>query len=176
VLKPREAAERLYAFASMKLQSGQGADLGVKGNPSATVQAFQKAMRRITADGFYGPETRARGKELLGRDFPIRRRVAPSQQLPPEPPPPPAPPAPAPPSPTTPSPAQTQRAAAESLLAYVQALGTRGRAKALGYRAHPNATVRDAQRAMGELTADGIYGPATRRRGKALTGKTFPPR
>jgi hypothetical protein len=170
----------------MKLQAGDYADLGIKGQPSATIRAFQIAMKRVTADGIYGPQTRARGKELLGRDYPIRRRtpqparqtpvvVVPPQErgeLPPGLADPPAPPAP------TAAVVQTRPEiqSALALLAYVQALGTSGRAAALGYRNHPNATVRTAQQGMGELTADGIYGPRTRRRGFELTGSNYPPR
>ncbi len=52
-----------------------------------------------------------------------------------------------------------------------------GRAKALGYRGYPNATVEAAQADMGGgIAADGIYGPQTRTRGADLIGTTFPPR
>jgi hypothetical protein len=46
-----------------------------------------------------------------------------------------------------------------------------------GTKAAPAKTVRDAQHDMGGgLIADGIYGPKTQARGKALTGKAFPAR
>jgi hypothetical protein len=45
----------------------------------------------------------------------------------------------------------------------------------LGSKKKPNANVREAQRDMKQLTADGIYGPKTRARVHTLTGKN-PPR
>ena len=81
----------------------------------------------------------------------------------------------APPAPTAPT-AQTPEQAAIALYDYVSALKKAGLTKQLGSKGAPNATVQAAQTAMGGLTPDGIYGPATRTRGKQLTGKTFPPR
>lgn len=66
--------------------------------------------------------------------------------------------------------------AARDLLAYVQASTGGDRGSKLGYKGRPNAFVQAAQTDMGGLTADGIYGPDTRARGKALLGKSFPPR
>lgn len=66
--------------------------------------------------------------------------------------------------------------AARDLLAYVNAAAGSQRATLLGYKGHPNAFVQSAQSDMGGIAADGIYGPATRARGKALIGKAFPPR
>jgi hypothetical protein len=83
------------------------------------------------------------------------------------------------PSAPKPSPAPSQRApkaAAQSLYDYVSAAIKAGRGATLGTKSSPNAVVRDAQQDMGELVADGIYGPATRTRGKALLGRTFPAR
>ena len=193
-LRPRAAAERLYVYASMKIRSGQAAQLGSRGAPNADVLAFQKAMRLIAADGIYGPKTRARGKELIGKDFPVRRSVAVSKAVAPDPP---APDPTADPLPvksaedltysstgapklvTAPPAAfpgreipltRSPRDAALALLAHIQSGGARGT------RNNRSEVVRLAQADMGALTADGIYGPNTRRRGKALTGKSFPPR
>lgn len=65
--------------------------------------------------------------------------------------------------------------AALDLLEYATAAINAGRARTLGSKGAPNQVVQDAQRDMG-ITADGIYGPATRAKGKQLTGKTFPAR
>jgi hypothetical protein len=69
------------------------------------------------------------------------------------------------------SPAQ----AAAELLAYVTPILAAKRGSELGTKGAPNAVVKAAQLDMG-IAADGIYGPSTRTRGKALTGKTFPVR
>lgn len=68
---PRVAAQELYDYANRLIRSGDGARLHQ--TPDAFVAAAQIDMRMKVAagqEGFYGPKTRARGKELLGREFP----------------------------------------------------------------------------------------------------------
>lgn len=74
------------------------------------------------------------------------------------------------------SPALRPREAAEKLYSYVTARIRSGQARTLGDKANPNVQVREYQRAMGKIATDGIYGPATRKRGKELTGKEWPAR
>lgn len=74
------------------------------------------------------------------------------------------------------SPKRTAEQAANELYRYVVAAAETGTMGALGTKGKPNAVVRDAQADMGGLATDGIYGPATRTRGKKLIGKTFPAR
>jgi len=71
-ISPKDAAQALANYAKQKLAAGQGAQLGVKGKPSATVRDYQAKMGNITADGIYGPATRARGQQL-GVNMPIRK-------------------------------------------------------------------------------------------------------
>lgn len=90
-------------------------------------------------------------------------------------------PLPAPPPPASqPINGRTPVQAANDLLAHVThvlTLPQSQHASGFGYKDHPNATVADAERDMGGLSAPfGIYGPADRARGKELTGKTFPAR
>lgn len=63
--------------------------------------------------------------------------------------------------------------AARDLLNYVTKVETN--ARRWGHKGHPNQVIKFAQADMG-ATPDGIYGPQTRRIGKRLIGKTFPPR
>jgi outer membrane biosynthesis protein TonB len=291
----RAAAQALYDYATGLIRSGRAALLGDSGNPNATVKAAQQDMGRVAADGIYGTKTRARGKELLGREFPARLskhvdptpapapKPQPSPKPSPSPSPAPAPkpagagsaelktaatyravivlpeafafasneliaeklqaeagpfgdlvvkgegesrtaegvylgpsrtidplpkeivsivqiaaaprpgpivepsPAPAPkpqPSPKpAPSPApvptpqaRTPKLAALDLLAFAKRVLSAGQGAQLGTKGKPSQVVLDAQRDMGELTTDGIYGTKTRTRGKQLTGQTFPPR
>lgn len=108
---------------------------------------------------------------------------APSSSKPkPKPKPRPAPPAskPRPPAPSSSAaPASSNRTpalAAAQLYDYVSAVLKAKKGSTLGTKGAPNATVLAAQRDMGGIVADGIYGLATRTRGKQLIGKTFPPR
>jgi hypothetical protein len=191
----RSAAERLYAYVLREIREGRSANLGSKGNPNPEVLAGQKGMTKVTADGIYGPKTRERGKELTGKPWPARGEVTrpkaatpapappkPRNELPPPPPvvrEEPKPKAKAKAERPAPVPAARRSAvqAAEDLLAHAKAAIASGKAASqLGSKSAPNQTVALAQADMGELTADGIYGPATRARGKALTGKTFPAR
>jgi hypothetical protein len=195
---PSKAAEALYSYVTARIRSGQAATLGDKSQPNEVVRDAQRDMRKIATDGIYGPKTMARGKELLGKPFPPRTLQLPAKpaepfKVPPKaapaPKPAPAPKAPAKPAaptaskPAAPPPAtepvrRAPEQAARELLAYVKAAlasGT-GLATKLGTKATPSATVRDAQRDMGQITADGIYGPATRERGRALISTPFPPR
>ena len=226
----RAAAQALYDYATAAIRSGAASSLGSKGAPNETVLAAQRDMGRITSDGIYGDKTRARGKELLGREFPARTskhvpapepdlkeyqvqideaQVKPAPAPKPSPKPAPSPsPAPAPkPSPKpapkpSPSPApapkpspkpapkpepapapkplqlpaRSPERAASDLLEYVNRATGSSRAIMLGTAARPSDTVRAAQRDMGRITSDGIYGPKTRERGRALIAKPFPPR
>lgn len=62
-----EAAEKLYAHIE------SGGARGFKRRPSEDVREAQKTMGGgLVPDGIYGPKTRARGAELLGKPFPPR--------------------------------------------------------------------------------------------------------
>jgi hypothetical protein len=186
-IRPKKYAEQLYVYASRMIRAGKASKLGTKANPNPEVKRMQGGMRRLTKDGIYGPATRKRGKELIGKSFPIRRSVKPAEREPFKAPAP-LPAVTAPPpierepeyeAPPEPEPAPLARApkrAALDLLSYARSIGKSGRAAAFGYKNNPNETVEDAQRDMGGLVADGIYGPNTRRRGRTLTGQSFPAR
>lgn len=88
----------------------------------------------------------------------------------------PAPSSPAPGLPSSPEATRSPVAAAQALFDYVSAAISAGRSASLGSKGSPNAIVRDAQADMGDVAIDGIYGTATRTRGKQLLGKTFPAR
>lgn len=178
---PRQAAADLFNFASTAIREGRVSDLGEKTAPSNYVAAAQRDMRLISSDGLYGPKTAARGKELLGREFPSRttpanRRVSkvPASVINALPPaaaqvlalPPPEPP---------------------SLEESVSKVSPREAAAALfelithppvqwGTKAKPNTLIRSAQADMGGLVADGVYGPKTQAKGKLLLGREFPAR
>lgn len=66
------------------------------------------------------------------------------------------------------------KVAAAELYKYVTQTNTRPRT--WGTKNKRNAVIMELQKRMGRLTADGIYGPKTRYRGRALIGKTFPVR
>jgi hypothetical protein len=153
---PKQAAQALHTYVTGVVRSGRGAtDLGSKQKPNDFIAAAQRDMRNVSSDGIYGPKTQARGKELLGQEFPNRYGTSTKIK-------PPVPPLTA---------ANEQQRAAEGLLSYLSQPGADQ-----GVKGKPSAYVKAAQAAMGGLTADGIYGPNTRARGAALTGKTFPPR
>jgi hypothetical protein len=177
---PRQAATDLYTYVTQALRQGLDGPLGSKAKPDDYVASAQRDMRLISSDGIYGPKTAARGKELLGREFPPRvatkRRVAqiPASVINALPPstasvlslPPPEPP---------------------SLDARVNEVSPREAAAALfelvthppvpwGSKASPNSLIRSAQRDMGGLVADGVYGPKTQARGAILLGRQFPAR
>jgi len=154
---PKDAAQALYTYATQLVRSGRGAELGTKDKPNNTVAAAQRDMRKIASDGIYGPKTQARGKELLGMEFPSRYGTGTKI-------------ASKPPVPQLTAANQQQRAA-EGLLAYLQSKGADQ-----GSKGSPSAMVRAAQQQMGGLVADGIYGPATSKRGTQLINKPFPPR
>lgn len=65
--------------------------------------------------------------------------------------------------------------AARALAAYASAALARRDGAALGLKRAPSPDVAALQAAMGDIAADGIYGPATRARGRAL-GVTMPVR
>jgi len=188
-MTPKQAADKLYRYAGDLIRRGRSTRLGTTGKPNREVKRLQGFMKKLKEDGQYGPKTRARGKELLGKDFPVRKRVAKDPLEPPIPPrtPPDAPPAPPPPAPEPGDPlpkqekdelkARSPQKAAEELRIYVKgAPKKRGRARALGFKNNPSMMVMDAQQDMGKLKKDGIYGNKTRARGKELTGQSFPRR
>ncbi len=162
-LTKHEAALELYSYVVKAIGDGLSSFLGDRTSANATVKRYQLAMGKIAADGIYGDKTRARGKELLGREFPARKTATAPKPAPS--------PAPTPkPAPTPPPDQRTPVQAARDLLGHVRAHGD------LGTKARPSQPVMSAQRDMGELTTDGVYGPKTRARGKQLIGETFPPR
>jgi hypothetical protein len=76
----------------------------------------------------------------------------------------------------TPAAKRNPAQAALDLLAYVTPILAAKRGSELGLKNKPNAFVKAAQLDMNDLPTDGIYGPRTRAKGTALTGKKFPPR
>ena len=147
-------------------------------------------VRRAT--GTYAGNTRT--VERPGNVTEFERVAAPQKPAQPAPAPPrPAPsPAPAPrppivpgsqntgtPAPSPPSPVRSPVAAAQALYDYASAAIKAGRGSSLGTKGKPNAVVADAERDMGIVPDNGvygIYGPKIRARGKELLGKTFPAR
>lgn len=67
----KAAAQELLAYVTPILKAKRGAELGTKGTPNSFVKAAQVDMG-VSPDGIYGPETRTRGKQLLGVTFPAR--------------------------------------------------------------------------------------------------------
>jgi hypothetical protein len=187
---PKDAARELLSYISPLIRSGNLDALGSKEAPNTIIQAMQTDMRKVNADGVYGPKTQARGKELLGVEFPARaggKRIVPKAQPSaaaskpkpsaakpaPAPPLPPAiaalKPAPPPPSLDVPVSEHSPKEAAEALWIYLQ-----GPNPDRGHKGAPSEIVRAAQKDMaGGLKADGIYGPKTAARAKALTGHPF---
>jgi peptidoglycan hydrolase-like protein with peptidoglycan-binding domain len=176
---PRQAATDLYTYVTQAMRQGLDAPLGSKSKPDDYLAACQRDMRLIASDGIYGPKTAARGKELIGREFPPRnatkRRVSLNASVinslpaatasvlslpPPEPP------------PLQSSVAETSpREAAAALFELVTHPPV-----SWGSKAAPNPLIRGAQRDMGGLVADGVYGPKTQARGAILLGRSFPAR
>lgn len=76
----------------------------------------------------------------------------------------------------TPAAKRSAKQAALDLLAYVTPILAAKRGSELGIKNQPNGVVKAAQIDMGDVPSDGIYGPRTRAKGTALTGKKFPPR
>ena len=68
---PLKAAQELLAYVKPILSAKRGSELGTKGAPNSFVKAAQLDMG-LEPDGIYGPDTRARGKQLLGVTFPAR--------------------------------------------------------------------------------------------------------
>jgi len=67
----QQAAADLLEYVTPILRAKRGSDLGVKGAPNSLVKAAQIDMG-VKPDGIYGPETRTKGKALLGVTFPAR--------------------------------------------------------------------------------------------------------
>lgn len=65
------AAAELYKYVTQT--NTKPRTWGDKRNRNAVILELQKRMGRLTADGIYGPNTRARGKALIGKTFPARR-------------------------------------------------------------------------------------------------------
>ncbi len=177
---PSAAARELYALVTQIVRAGDLDQLGTKGAPNPQIAILQRDMRGIRSDGVYGPKTAARGKELLGREFPARtppanRRVITSHSesgpVPLSPPAAFAPPATAAPAAPKVDIRYSPQQAAEALYLLVTSPGVD-----LGTRDRPNVLVEAAQHDMGGLVADGVYGPKTAARGTALTHKKFPKR
>lgn len=68
---PKKAAQDLLEYVSPILKARRGSELGTKGAPNAFVRAAQTDMG-VKPDGIYGPDTRTKGKQLLGVTFPAR--------------------------------------------------------------------------------------------------------
>lgn len=183
---PKDAARELLSYVAPLIRSNNLDALGSKEAPNTIIRAMQSDMRKVIADGVYGPKTQARGKELLGVEFPARaggKRIVPKQAQPsaaakPKPPAPaPLPPAlaelkppAAPPSLDVPVSEHSPKEAAEALWLYLN-----GPNPDRGHKGNPSEIVRAAQRDMaGGLKADGMYGPKTAARAQQLTGKAFP--
>jgi hypothetical protein len=160
---PSDAARELYSLVVPLIRDGNLDALGTNAQPSQAIAILQRDMRVIKSDGIYGPKTAARGKELLGREFPPRtapanRRVSAT---------------PATPAPQAPKVAirYSPEQAAEALYLLVTHPPVDWGSKKL-----PNSLIEAAQHDMGELVADGVYGPKTQARGTKLTGHKFPAR
>jgi len=172
VRSARDAARALLNYVSPLIRAGKAAQLGSKDAPNDTIANAQRDMRIIKSDGIYGPKTAARGKELLGIEFPSRvsnKRVAPQKldaiDLIMKPP-------PVPPPPSQKVAAHSPLEAASALLVLVTNPPVNW-----GTRANPNKLIAAAQKDMGGgLKADGVYGPLTASRGAKLLGKPFPAR
>jgi hypothetical protein len=157
---PSDAARELYALVVPLIRDGNLDALGTNDQPSQQIAILQRDMRGLKSDGVYGPKTAARGKELLGREFPSRsapanRRVA-----------------------MTPAPAAPKveiRYSPEQAAEALYLLVTHAPVD-WGTKARPNSLIEAAQHDMGELVADGVYGPRTQARGTKLTAKKFPAR
>jgi hypothetical protein len=179
---PRQAATDLFNFVTQAIRDKQDAQLGSKASPSDFVAAAQRDMRLVASDGIYGDKTGARGKELLGREFPkrnpVKRRVSPTKipaavvnALPPSTAAILAMPPPEPPSLDQRVAAVSPREAAAALFELVTHPPVDW-----GTKSKPNPLIRGAQNDMGGLFADGIYGTKTQARGTILLGRQFPAR
>lgn len=69
---PKGAAEALYKYVTRKETNPRR--WGTKNAPNLFIGAMQNIMGELEPDGIYGPRTRRRGKQLIGRTFPVRRR------------------------------------------------------------------------------------------------------
>lgn len=69
---PQKAAQDLLAYVKPILAARKGSELGTKGAPNPFVKSAQIDMGGVAADGIYGPDTRARGKQLINVTFPAR--------------------------------------------------------------------------------------------------------
>jgi murein L,D-transpeptidase YcbB/YkuD len=145
VTLPQPGNPAKTAAAALRDYLASTGDFGSKAKPSAKVKAYQKTMGGLTADGIVGPKTIARAK-ALGVTLPT---------------------APGSTSSSTTTAKSSQQQAAQDLATYLSSGGD------YGSKAKPSARVKALQSAMGGLTADGIVGPKTIARAKAL-GVTLP--
>lgn len=133
---PEKAASDLKGYLTA------GGDPGHKGKVSQFVKAAQKDMGGLTADGIYGPKTKARARALgvvIDGSAPRTSHASQSTSL-----------------------ARSQKQAAADLKNYLAQGGNPGS------KGNPSSYVKAAQHDMGGLTADGIMGPKTKARAKAL--------
>jgi len=166
------------AVALRDYLSGTG-DFGSRAKPSHTVANFQRDMGKLKNDGIVGPKTRARAQSL-GVTLPTAKAVVATHaaKLPPAQ-------AKAVVAKHAALPAHQQETAAKVIVQKVSGETPRQYAQHLadylakthsfGSKATPDNQVRLAQSKMGGLKADGIVGPKTRTRAKAL-GVTLPAR
>jgi hypothetical protein len=64
---PAQAAADLYAYVT-----GPHPKWGVKNDPSTFIADCERDMGNVPVQGIYGPLDRARGKQLIGKNFPPR--------------------------------------------------------------------------------------------------------
>ncbi len=132
------------AAASLKDYLTNTGDFGSKAQPSQNVKSFQTQMGGLVNDGIVGPKTRARA-QALGVSLPSASTPKASPK----------------------APSATPSQCATALSKYL------ARTNSYGTKTNPDATVKHYQSCMGGLVADGIVGPKTNARAKAL-GVTLP--
>ncbi len=166
---PVATKSKLETLASSAVNTVRGLIVKDKTPPTSVVPAvklFQAELSdsAVKADGLWGPKTRAAAARVLR----VAESTLPEYAAKFGPKPAKAEVLPAPKATRTPV------QAASDLYNYVTKINTA--ASTWGTKTRPNDTIKRAQADMGQLVADGIYGPGTRARGKALLGKAFPER
>ncbi|UCC72286.1 MAG: hypothetical protein JSV86_18255 [Gemmatimonadota bacterium] len=162
--KPTPLENMKAAALALSDYTRAGGHQGTRARPSSTVKKYQALMGGLKADGIVGPKTRARAA-ALGHPLAPRARRARAAARPALPAPRPAPAAPAA-APIVAEP--TPEEAAARLRIYTKEGGNQGT------RANPSSIVKRYQALMGGLVADGIIGPKTRARAKALGSTLYP--